>query len=243
MIGREEVLAPILDPLHGPVELASQRRDQQVFGIELAANAEAATRIGHLHDHGFLGKAEHGCEHAAVEEWHLGDAEYRDALLGGVPARREPTRLHRNGGVPLHRETLAAHIRRGLERVIRIATRDLDSRGVGAGVFVDQKRAIGGRLPVQDRRQALNLGRDQGGGVFGDVGIGRDYDCDWLPDIADFVARDRQLQEILKVRHRGDPRPDRLQNIAEIHIGEHADHTGYRSGRGRINAADTRVWP
>ena len=52
MVGREEMLAPILDPLHRAIKLAGQRRDKQVLRIELAANAKAAARVRHLHDDG-----------------------------------------------------------------------------------------------------------------------------------------------------------------------------------------------
>src|SRR5688572_24420694 len=110
MIGRKEMLAPVLDPLHGAVELARDGRYQEVLRVEFAANAETASRIRHIHDDGAFGKIEHGRKHAAVEEWHLGDAEHRHTLVDGVPDRCQPARLHGNGGMPLNREALATYV-------------------------------------------------------------------------------------------------------------------------------------
>ena len=42
MIGRDQMLAPVLDPFHRAVEPLGGDADQHVLGIELAANAEAA---------------------------------------------------------------------------------------------------------------------------------------------------------------------------------------------------------
>src|SRR5207247_10278500 len=69
-----------------------------------SANAEPASCLAHIHHDRALRKIEHGREHAAIEEWHLGDAEHGDALLRGVPDRHQPARLQRNGGVPRSEE-------------------------------------------------------------------------------------------------------------------------------------------
>ena len=143
----------------------------------------------------------------------------------------QPARLHRNGGMPLHGKPLAAHVMRGLEGRIGVAATDLYARCIGPGVLVNQHRAIVRRLPAQDRRQVLDLGRDQRGGVLGDVRAGRDHDGDRLADIADLVGGERQLQEILEPGHRGDPRADRLQGRPEVGMGEDADHTRARQRR------------
>jgi hypothetical protein len=49
MVGGHEVLAAVLDPLHGPAELHGRPRDHEVLRIELPADAEAAPRL-QLHE-------------------------------------------------------------------------------------------------------------------------------------------------------------------------------------------------
>ena len=46
MIGRDQMLAPVLDPFHRPVESHGGDADQYVLGIKLAADAEAAADMG-----------------------------------------------------------------------------------------------------------------------------------------------------------------------------------------------------
>ena len=43
MVGRDQVLAAVLDPFDRPAEAQRREADQHIFRIELAADAEAAT--------------------------------------------------------------------------------------------------------------------------------------------------------------------------------------------------------
>ena len=45
VVGGHEVLAPRLDPLHGPAELHRGQRHEDVLRVELAADAEAAADV------------------------------------------------------------------------------------------------------------------------------------------------------------------------------------------------------
>jgi hypothetical protein len=49
MVGRHEVLGPVLDPLHRASGLAGEVGYQEVLGVELAPDAEASPRVGLLH--------------------------------------------------------------------------------------------------------------------------------------------------------------------------------------------------
>ena len=42
MVGGDQVLAPVLDPLDRPAEAECGEGDEHILGIDLAANAEAA---------------------------------------------------------------------------------------------------------------------------------------------------------------------------------------------------------
>jgi hypothetical protein len=49
MIGGDQMLAPILDPFHRPVETHGGDADQHVLRIELAADAEAPAHVRLVH--------------------------------------------------------------------------------------------------------------------------------------------------------------------------------------------------
>jgi hypothetical protein len=69
---REEVLAPRLDPLDRAPEVSRDCRHQDVLGIDVALDAEAAANLGSDDAHVFLGHAEHARDGAPHREGHLG---------------------------------------------------------------------------------------------------------------------------------------------------------------------------
>ncbi len=95
VVGRHQVLAAVLDPLHRPAEQPRGERDEEILRIELAAHAEAAADVGLQHVDGVLADAEHLGQHAAVEEQHLGGAEHRQARFRGVPFGDDAARFQR----------------------------------------------------------------------------------------------------------------------------------------------------
>ena len=52
VIGRDEMLAPVLDPFHRPADRLRRERDQEILGIELAAHAKAAADVALDHGDG-----------------------------------------------------------------------------------------------------------------------------------------------------------------------------------------------
>jgi hypothetical protein len=161
VIGRQEMLAPVLDPFDGTIELARDRRDQEVLRVEFTANPEAAPRVRDLHDDGGFRKIEHGREHFSVEERDLGDPEHGHALLVRIPLGGQAPRLHRNSGVALNGEALAPHVICRSERCFDVTSPDFGRGRVRSGALMNQNRALGGPRPVQNRRQVLDLRRNQ----------------------------------------------------------------------------------
>ena len=49
LVGAHQVLAPVFDPFHGTVEPHRRDQHQQVLGIKLAADAEAAPDMALVH--------------------------------------------------------------------------------------------------------------------------------------------------------------------------------------------------
>ena len=139
VVRRDQVLAAVFDPFHRAVELSRRERDQEILGIELAAHAEAAADVGLDHGDGVLGQPHLLRQDAAVVEHHLGHAGDGEMALGRVPFGEQTARLHRHRAETLHREALAAGVRRVAER------------GVGVALFRRQRDDVvaAGRLEQQ----------------------------------------------------------------------------------------------
>src|SRR5206468_1816154 len=97
MIGGNEALAAILDPLHRTPEPHGGQRDQQILRIELAAHAEAAADVDLDQLDAGLVQTEHASERAAIEEGHLRRAEHGE--LARRPRRNEAPRFQRYAAV------------------------------------------------------------------------------------------------------------------------------------------------
>ena len=102
------MLAPVLDPFHRPPDLARREWNQKILRIEFAPHPEAAADIVLDHADRGLRQPQLLGEDFAVGKRHLGGAEHGEPAV--LPVRQQPTRLHREGGVPLHAESFAAHI-------------------------------------------------------------------------------------------------------------------------------------
>ena len=74
MIGGDEMLAPVLDPFHRPAQPHGGDADENVLGIDLAADAEASAHMRLVHVDGRRRQREHAREQVAVAVRHLGGA-------------------------------------------------------------------------------------------------------------------------------------------------------------------------
>ena len=74
MIGRDQMLAPVLDPFHRPVEAHGGDADQHIFRIEFAADAEASAHMRLVHVNRRRRALEHAREQLAIAVRHLGGA-------------------------------------------------------------------------------------------------------------------------------------------------------------------------
>ena len=107
VVGGHEVLAAILDPLHGPAESHGRPRDHEILRVELAAHAEAAAYLQLDEVDQVLGMAEEVGEDAPVEVRHLGHAPQAQHTGAGVVGGGQPPRLQGHAGVALDGEALA----------------------------------------------------------------------------------------------------------------------------------------
>ena len=104
VIGGDQVLAPILDPLHRAAEGEGGDADQQILGIELAANTEAAADVAFVKLHARRCAAQHAGDLVAVPVRHLGGAMEFQHVARAVVSRDRATGLQRNAGMAADRE-------------------------------------------------------------------------------------------------------------------------------------------
>src|SRR6478609_54626 len=74
MIGRDQVLAAILDPLDRMLESQRGSADEKVFGIDFAPDPEAAANVAFIELNGFFFPRQHLGDRIAIPVWHLGCA-------------------------------------------------------------------------------------------------------------------------------------------------------------------------
>ena len=216
VVGGDQVLAAVLDPFHRAVEPARRERDQEVLRIEFAAHAEAAADVGLDHGDGGLVEAHLLRQDAAVVERHLGDAGDRHVAFGRVPFGEQAARLHGHRGEALHLEALAAGVGRVPERCVGVAFdgRQRDDLDCGRWPRTARLLPVAGRGAVCDRRQRLDVERDQFERVLGQrLGVGDD-DGDRLADVAHFVLGDDRLLERLELRQQLLPHGDDRESPA-----------------------------
>ena len=91
----------------------------------------------------------------------------------------------------LHAERFAADVVRRLEGPVRIAAADDVARDVRANRLVNQGTSFARLVPRKHGRKVINLVRNQGQSIFGDVGRLGDDHGDGLADVSDLVRRDR----------------------------------------------------
>src|SRR5262249_45360347 len=100
LVGRDQMLVAVLDPLDRPTEPQRRRAGPNVFGIEFAANAEAAADLTFVQVNAMERQSEHRGERLAVVMWHLGSAvQSKDAALRFRHGNR-PSGFERHAAVP-----------------------------------------------------------------------------------------------------------------------------------------------
>ena len=196
--GTHQMLAAVLDPLHRPSELAGQKRNQQIFRIDMTFDAEAAADVERKATHAGLGKLEHrGCL-APHPMHHLGGRPDRDRIRPGLVQADDAAALHGHGGVAVMLEAPLQAARRTRQRGIHIGLADREGANqVGAESIMDDCRTGTQRLlGIEDRRQRIEIERDQLGRVFSRVTALRQDDSDGLADMTDLVVGKERLLRI-----------------------------------------------
>src|SRR5262249_48885517 len=118
MISRREMLAAVLDPFDWASDVTRREWNEEVLGIELAANAKSAADVVFHHANGCFRQAHVLRQDFPIRERHLGGAEDRQASHRYVPFGDKATRLHRHRGEALHAQAFTPAVGRRLDRAV-----------------------------------------------------------------------------------------------------------------------------
>ena len=183
VIGRHQMLPAILDPLHRPPEAHGRPGDHEVLGVELAADAEAASHF-ELHEvDEVFGVAEEVGQDAPVEVRDLGHTPKPQHAGAGVEGGGEAACLQRHAGVALDGEAFPHAVPGAGHRLRGIAFGRLQPvHEVPADRRVEHGRARREGAPyVGEHLQRLVVDRDKVEGVLGQVAALGDHDGHRVP--------------------------------------------------------------
>ena len=99
MIGCDQMLAPVLDPFDRTLELQRGGTDQNIFGINFAANAESAADMTFVELNGIVFAPQHLRDRIAIPVRHLGGTVQLQDIARFVVACDRAARFQRNAGV------------------------------------------------------------------------------------------------------------------------------------------------
>src|SRR5262249_8507965 len=119
MIGGDQMLAAILNPLDGPVQPQRRKAYQHVFRIKLAPDPKPAAHVALMKVHRGRGAAQHAGDVIAVPVRHLGGAIHFEDIAGSIVTRDGASGLNRRPG-------MTADIEAKLDDGVRVAKRALD---------------------------------------------------------------------------------------------------------------------
>ena len=236
-----EVLAPPLDPLHGPPEAEGDGRHEELLVIDGALRAEAAPHVGGEHPH-LLGRDPEDHGHGVAHEVGVLGGRPDDQQAGlGVPVSEDAARLDRHGRDPRMAELFLHDQVGGRESPLDVAGAPArDDGGVVGPVGVNPLGAAGGGLGRRHRRERVVVDHDPVEGVAEPIGVVRDDDRHRLADVPHHFRREDALDVGACAGRPAEGRGDAARDLGEVGGGEDR-HAGQRSRLVRGDPADPGV--
>ena len=121
MIRRHQMLAAIFDPFNRLSQIYRGERNQKIFRIKLAADAEAAADIVFNEVQFTLGHFKKICDGLPVEMGQLGYAPNRQLSFASVESGDQPPGFHGIAGEAMHAKLLPPGVFGLLKRAIHVA--------------------------------------------------------------------------------------------------------------------------
>ena len=234
VVEREQVLAPVLDPLDRPAEPGRGDADQHVLRVELAPHTEPAADMALEELQIVAPEAQHGGDGVAVVVRHLGGAVELDPPALAVVEPERAARLDRHPAVPADGELDFENVVRIRERGIQVAVIFLDRRGLAIEAGEEAGRGFGA---VDIGRLLVDLDEHGVGGVLGDIALLREHQRDRLADIADDALREDRLAVGLEPLHPREPEIDR-RDVGHVRPGPHRRDALHRPRAFRADRGD-----
>ena len=242
VVGRQQVLAPVFDPFHGKPEPHRGEGDQEVLGIELAANAEAPAHVVLLEVALVLGHLQEGGDGLAVQVRQLGGAVDPELAPAAVEVGHGAAGLHGVAGEAVHPELLAAGIFGFREGLVGVADGDVvDAGQVGAGVLVDQHLVLERFAHVHHFGKHLVVDVDDVQRVLGEVAAVGHSHGHGLAHVAHHVPRQRRLKVLVQPRDLVHADGDGGVQLADVLQGEDQNHPRQGLGAFRVDVHDAGV--
>ena len=130
LVGRNEMLASILDPFDRPAQAHCGKRSQHLFCIEHHdLGAEAASDIGRDDAHLVFGQVKDGRQAVADGNRPLRRNPAREHTVVRVPTRQYAATFHRHGRAPVHKQSLMDDMRCTRKDAIGVANALHEVRG------------------------------------------------------------------------------------------------------------------
>ena len=235
--GSQQVLAAILDPLHGPVQVAGQPRHDDLLRVHVRLLAEAAADVGAAHPAGLERKLEQLRERGPHPVGRLGGRP--DADAASFRDGEHPARLDRRGAVArVHEDALDDHGGLG-EGSLDVSPFDPVVEDGVRRVLVQARRVVGQRSPrVGQRLARLDLELDLLDRVLRQIARVRDDDGDRLADEANDLGGEQRPRRAVRIGV-GERRQERAQR--ELPAGHRRVDALERPCRLRIEVHDLAV--
>ena len=229
-IDGDEVLTPVLDPLHGTSEAGRGGDDDQLVAQEEVLHAEPTADVAAAHADEMLGDTGEAGAHLARLVRVLGRQPDVELTARRLVRRQHAARLHRDVGVAVLHEALADHVRRAGQRRVEIGVgrRRHRHRNVRPELRVHEIVRRPSDRGIDDRVERLVLDLDELGRVLGHVPALCDHERDRVTDEADVTLGEGAHRRaggrgVLALEH---GRLEGAQARVEIRGGEHGAHAG-----------------
>ncbi len=181
--------------------------------------------------------AEHAGDVVAVPVRHLGGAVHFQHVARGVVDADRAARFHRHAGMAADGEVELDNGVRSAEGAGEIAVGFLNDGGFGRAAVLE----LAGRIArIEDDGQFLDLDIDQVGGVFGQIGVGREHSRHRLADITHVFSRQDGLAIEREPFDLGQPEVDR-RNAGDVGEGPDRDHPRQRQRGAGVDRYDAAV--
>ena len=180
---------------------------------------------------------EHPRNQFLVAVRHLGGAVQLQHVARRVVAAERAAALDRHAGVPAAGQLQFDDMRRRAEHRIGVAVALGEDRGLGVAAGRELARLVGG---MQQRRQFLDLDRDQVGGILGHVGVFGEHRGDRIADVAHLVGRQYRLAVGRELFDRAFAEIDR-PDVGNVGRGPDRHDARHGARRGGVDGNDLSV--